>query len=70
MMEVRTRSWSLAESEEVVRPPAILVVGEAVAVRDRITKSIGEGRHKVIDLRQEGEIFRLYIQENWQESEV
>lgn len=37
--------------EEVARPPAILVVGEAVALRDRITKPVGQARRKVVELQ-------------------
>lgn len=36
--------------EEVVRPPAILVVGEVVGLRDRIAKPVGQARRKVVEL--------------------
>jgi len=37
--------------EQVVRPPAILIVGEVVKLRDRITKPFGEIRQKVTRLQ-------------------
>lgn len=37
--------------DEVVRPPAILVVGEVVRLSDRVTKRLGETRPRVVKLQ-------------------
>jgi uroporphyrin-III C-methyltransferase len=37
--------------KEAIRPPAILVIGEVVTLRDSITKPVGKAQQKVIEFR-------------------